>query len=506
MSTTPKFGFPLPPDNSLIATFPQVVRHQSEQLEDKLPEAVNDEVRGQLTTEFVRKTDEGIPYSASLEDYDEAVLNDRNQLARGILKDGTNDLPRAHVGGALHERATLPGYAKVSVDVSGRLAEDALDDEGNVPAWVLGRWAQRMGAVTSDALPPALLIVAGQSNATRRGVSDEAAAGQQTPGVYRYDPGTGTILPEVGVHWLGSGFGREWISQNPGRAIVLVECAAGGTGFWTTSLNPPPTPGGWSTTTGTWDRLFEEHTGQVDPVNYPIQYFDTSGRVPQALAATEAWAGQAAEIVGFIWSQGEADATQYRDASLYQERMDDLFNWVRGLPWAAPDMPILIGSQTPHRLTVSAPQADIDAVHMDTPRRLTQTAYQRGPEGMEENTENRTHYLPQGQEQRGAILAERVLERARQNAAAVNLTHSVMPPQRLNLRRSGDQVTARWEHPPCRITGITMETSTDGTTWAPATLSHPMAIEHTLTATGPVRVRITSTNGTTTSYPAEESI
>lgn len=504
-------GIPLPADSTKIHEFPKVARAGFEKVAEVMAGGVTDAQReaigamaGEALTEglenlpVVLTTDVGIPYEGTVAGYAEAVMNDAGQMARGLKNDGTNHLPlietqRVTFPGSTTEEGTVYGYTRVSV-AGGRLAEDALDDEGNVPDWVLQRWAARMPGVGAAA-PIHLLIVAGQSNATKRGNTTEAALGTayDDARVLRWSHGSGTIIPETGTNWLGSGFARQWIKDNPTKRILIVEAAVGSTGFWGTSLRPAPA--GYSETSGTWDR-----TLTADPNNFPVTLL--KDRVAAASAAAKELTGTEPPKIAMLWCQGENDTGHAAD---YGAKMDDLFSYARAL-WKTPNLPILVASMTPNTIRRTNGGTLLDRVQQDTPRRLPLTAYHRGPEGLEENTANRTHYQPIAQEQRGADIAARILPRALRNSPASDPALAVVPPGNVTVTRSGDAARITWEHPPCRLSGIRLELSTDaGATWTAAALPVPAAIEYETTAPAgsPLWVRLSTVNGEFTSYPRE---
>lgn len=400
---------------------------------------------------------------------------------------------------------SIPGYTKLSVgpgaDGFDRMAEDALDDQGRIPSWVLERVFARAGAlglIETNSGPIRLLIVAGQSNATPRGATTQIGMGFTEPGVLYWDHAAGMIRDTHAVEWLGTGFARQWVKDHPGERVLIVNAASGSTGFRTTSLNPAPS--GYVTATGTWNRNFTADTGQVDPHTFPDEYLIT--RVADAAAAALAATGEEPEKLAMLWGQGESDIN---NSASYAAWQDDLFTWVRG-QWGTPDLPIIVASMTPARIsdTTLPNYASLDRVQQDTVSRLARTAYSRGPSFFEENTALRTHYLPLGQEKRGREIAERGIIRALQNKAAADPLVALHPPQALTASRVGTRVRFTWEHAACRATSITGEFSTDnGGTWTPITFPNLMPVEWETTTASPVLLRLASVNGADVSYNAE---
>ncbi|WP_344354434.1 fibronectin type III domain-containing protein [Brachybacterium phenoliresistens] len=71
------------------------------------------------------------------------------------------------------------------------------------------------------------------------------------------------------------------------------------------------------------------------------------------------------------------------------------------------------------------------------------------------------------------------------------------------MRHEGDTVTVTWDPAWCRVTGYRIEHSTDGTTWSTAGVTHSpaLATSATITASTPVRVRVTTINEAGESTP-----
>lgn len=504
-------GIPLPADSTLIHRYPAVARAMGEKIAEILAggltagqlAAVEEMAAGALLKELknlpvVLTGDPGIPSAGDYAGYEEIVINTLGQIARGLTTEGTNHLPqiladRLKLGETTQESIDYPGYSKVSLN-AGRMGEDALDDKGNVPQWVLDRWAARLPGATAAA-PVHLLIVAGQSNATKRGNTTEATLGTKydDPRVLRWSHGSGAIITETGTNWLGSGFARQWIKDNPTKRILIVEAAVGSTGFWGTSIRPAPA--GYSETAGTWDRKLT-----ADPNNFPLTLL--RDRVAAASAAAKELTGTEPPKIAMLWCQGENDTGH---AAEYAEKMDDLFTWARQL-WGTPNLPVLVASMTPATIKRTNGARTLDLGQQDTPRRLPLTAYHRGPEAMEENTANRTHYQPIAQEIRGAEIAARILPRALRNSPAADPQLAVIPPGSLTLTRSGTAARISWEHPPCRFSALQLETSTDeGATWTAHALPVPGAVEYEITApaAAPLWARVCTVHGDAVSYYRE---
>lgn len=438
--------------------------------------------------DLVQRSDPGIPISKALSsEYLQVLLGTRDELVWAIKQDGTVEISIAKIAGGRVQNVPAEGLSWVAeVDASGRVPEVCLDNAGQVPAWVLARWAARMGLTGSDPAtttwPIDIVIMAGQSNATQRS-SLAATIESSAESVVEW---TGSAFtPASGVPWLGSGFAREYagIHGRPRRRRVgIVKAALGSTGF--SSLDP-----------GTWDRTV---TTGATAYLYP----EMIAKAQAALAAAPA----GSQIVAMVWSQGEQD--RGIAATTYQAKLDDLIAQAR-IDLGIADLPVIIGSVSPDWIKTLESQVSpdyrgsaINNILEDTPRRLTRTAFVPGPASMSE-PDTGIHWTPQGQTLRGAAMARVGLDTARLNLA----TSAPMPPQNLRVERSGGVAIIRWDHPPTRITSYGIEVSTDNaSTWTPQTLTRPTIHEHAIAVAAgtPVWVRGTGTNEVGTSMISRE--
>ncbi|NII42098.1 hypothetical protein E9228_002756 [Curtobacterium flaccumfaciens] len=359
---------------------------------------------------------------------------------------------------------------------------------GHVPQDVLDGWSARMGTGVGG-LPIDVLIVAGQSNATKRS-SLPVIVSDVDQRVLQWNAAAASIgvVPATDVQWIGNEFAREYVKNVSGRRLLIVPCAMGSTGFTTTSINPPP-PGYTYTgnaAQGTWDRTLTS-----DPTNH---YANMIAWTKVALAA----AGSGARLIGALWSQGESDRGPMSQTQ-YAAKLDDLIGQAR-IDLGVADLPFIIGSMVPETIANnSVSTTAINLALLDTPRRVTRTSYVWGPAGMPEYGNGLIHWSPQGQAVRAREMARDGLYRARLNVAAAN----PVPPQALTISRSGSAVHISWAAPPCRVTAYNIELSTDsGATWTAVALADgPIATycDTTVSATLPVWVRGSTTNPVGTS-------
>ncbi|QLF84171.1 minor tail protein [Gordonia phage Pytheas] len=438
--------------------------------------------------DLVQRADPGIPQSKTLSaQYLTALLGLSDELVWGVKSDGAVQIPIAEVAGGRTMQIPAEGLSWAAlIDAAGRIGELCLDNSGQVPSWVLARWAARMGMTGSDpavsSWPLDIVIVAGQSNATQRSALS-ATVEPSTDSVVEWNGST--FVPAAGVPWLGSGFARDYAAMHGRprrRRVAIVKAALGSTGF--SSLDP-----------GTWDRTV---TTGATAYLYP----EMIAKAQAALAAAPA----GSQIVAMLWSQGEQD--RGIAATTYQSKLDDLIAQTR-IDLGIPDLPVIVGSVSPDWIkyleSQSSPDyrgAAINNILEDTPRRLARTAFVPGPASMSE-PETGIHWTPQGQALRGIAMARVGLDTALLNLA----TSAPMPPQNLRVTRSGTEVVVEWDHPVTRITSYTIQVSTDhGTVWTGMTLDRPTAhkVTGSVAVGTPVWVRGTGTNEVGTSMISGE--
>jgi hypothetical protein len=443
--------------------------------------ATNAAALAQSDAGLARKTDAGVPLTIDTDrdaDYVAATVDLAGNVTEAINKAGIRVLPRADLAGALFEQYASDEYLKGSVDAAGNMAEDVLDNSGRVPAWVLAEWQKRMG-VGDAAYPYDIVIVAGQSNATKRGTSPVAVSEADSRITqWNYLTGKIEVVPETDVQWLGNEFAREYVRRVPNKRVLIVPVAWGETGFRTTSLASPPA-GYVTKPNGTWDRSLTS-----DPKNLYSQM------ISKTLAAKIA-AGSGSRIIGMLWSQGESDRGLMTQAQ-YAAAIDDLITTARA-DLAIPTLPVVIGSMIPETINYGPTNYyDITKALLDTPRRVQSTSYVWGPANYAEYPEL-IHWNGPGQSVRGKVMATDGIYRAKLNVA----TAAPMQPQGLRISRSATAVEIKWDAPPTRVTSYTLEVSTDsGATWAPQTLGGPIVTEHaqTIATNLPVWARIKTTN------------
>lgn len=383
------------------------------------------------------------------------------------------------------------GYIRGTRDTEGRIAEDAIDAQGQVPQWVLDRWKSRMGSGGTAGGRIHIVVCGGQSNAAvSGGVTPPAGLYDTDLRLWKWHRATSSIIPMSSSEaYLLPSFAREYIKTVPSDvSVLIVPAGAGETGFTTTSLSTPPA--GYRTVpNGTWDRTLTS-----DPSNlYDRMVTDTQDA---RTAATEISTG-APKVVALLWSQGESDVG-FLNQSEYSAKVDDLIGQFR-TDVALPGLPVLVGSMTPEYVARTPSAADVHKALVDTPRRVERTAFVWGPEGLPRTDQsNYIHWSVAGQAERGRLFTES-LPRAHWNYDGVY----AVPPQSLQAVRSGTTLYATWDPSVHRATSHVVEFSTDaGVTWSPITITDGvLGLSGTATVpeTGALLVRASATNETNTS-------
>lgn len=116
MTVTPEFGFPLPPNGSLIAAFPQVVRQQSQQLEARLPGAAEAaSLRALTAARVVTGAEDGV-----LAGLHAALVDDAGNVIMEVRTDGSVSIPglEQSAGGGAPDPGPDPGPDPVESSAS----------------------------------------------------------------------------------------------------------------------------------------------------------------------------------------------------------------------------------------------------------------------------------------------------------------------------------------------------------------------------------------------------
>lgn len=267
-----------------------------------------------------------------------------------------------------------------------------------------------------------------------------------------------------------------WYLQRaaPTRRVVLVGAAFTGTGF----VNEPDTYSWHEDITG----LYSLRENAV-------------AKAQETIAA----AGDNARLAAIGWVQGEEDGEHLMDGATYQEHLDGLIVYFRDELGA--DVPFVIGQMVPDYLATDT-REEINAVHIDTPRRHHLCGFAYGPTGL--TVGDGKHYSPAGSRRLGRAMADALI------LARANVSGNPLPPTDVTLEQSGDDLLITWDRPPCRFTNFPVRYREAGeaswTTLARApSIDNRASIAITLGETYEVQVATVNETGTSV-YSATETI
>lgn len=264
---------------------------------------------------------------------------------------------------------------------------------------------------------------------------------------------------------------REIVAADPECAVVLVPVGVNGS-----SLVAENTQGNWSV----------DYAGP-NPALYARAVAAMDRAVAQAIAR---WGIEPTVMAN--WVQGESETGTTR--SQYETKLDALISdWTSRYGGM-----FLIGGINPQTAT-SGSRPDIVRALQDTPRRKERTAYVPGVDngGGSRGPSDEIHYGREAVEiiGRGWFKA---IPRASNNVAGSFTT----PPLVVKATRWGNEVTVEWSHPYCRVTAFEVQSSTDGTTWTPVTVTEPVATRAVFTSAAPVQVRVRAIGTETSNWTA----
>lgn len=326
-----------------------------------------------------------------------------------------------------------------------------------------------------------IILLMGQSNMSGRGVPFASATDPVDGRIWQWG-NSGTYANQMAqasepllMHDTPSGIGpglvfARWYAQfmPPNRRILLVPCAHGGTGFSTGS--------GY-----TWK------VGETSVINL----FENA--VSQSLAALAA-AGSNSRFVAALWVQGETDGDTSMSGPIYRSNLDAMIAALR-TRLSVPDLPFILGQMVQEYLATGS-RAAINAVHIDTPRRLTMTGFSYG--AVNANLGDGNHYNAVGQRQNGKAMFE-AFRRALVNV----LGASPVAVSGLSFAQSGQSVVVNWPQPLCRVTDYKVEYDSGGG-WAELTRAQNIDCSATvpgLTLGATVQFRVSTINETGVSLP-----
>lgn len=240
-----------------------------------------------------------------------------------------------------------------------------------------------------------IVILAGQSNMSGRGVGYTAITDPVNPRVFQFKsqaPNANTIQPAtepLSMHDVPSGIGpglqfARWYGARalkPGRKVLLVPVAHGGTGFEAST-----SAFFWKTTT--------------TPASNNL-YANMIAQTQAAIAAATAQLpGGRHEVVAALWCQGETDGDNAVTAATYLADFDALITGLRS-SLSLPNLPFLVLTMVPEYLSTGT-RAQINAVHRETPLRFARADVALGAAG--NNLGDGNHYNAAGQRLNGKAL------------------------------------------------------------------------------------------------------
>lgn len=344
----------------------------------------------------------------------------------------------------------------------------------------MGRWIGGGGSgtgVNPDDVGYDVILCAGQSNMTGQGEGKDGTYLDITSGrVWQY-AGSGAYKGQIIQatdplfhhdqaasvrigHPLG--FAREYVRTVPeNRQVLLVPTAHSGTGFRSSSVASPPTGYSYVANAGCWD---------PNATDGGFNLFDnavTSANTVLALNPSN-------RLVAILWLQGENDAAVAQ--ATYAAWLDSVIDGFRAQISGATNVPFILGQMT--RDAAGRVGNNVNAAHIDTPRRKLRTAFTYGPSSGLTVVGEDEHYNAAGQR----IIAARTvasLARARANILSV----APLVPAAPALIQSGTTVSVAWAQVVGRVTDYNVRYSTNGgTSWT--TLSRAQSIDVTAAITG----------------------
>lgn len=181
----------------------------------------------------------------------------------------------------------------------------------------------------------------------------------------------------------------------PGRRLLVVPAAVGGTGFRTHGSYP-----------GVW-KVDLELPGTPNLFSLAVEH------VRAALAA----AGPGSRVVVVLWHQGETDGGAGRSEQEYAEDLDELVVAFRRRVPTAQDVPFVVGQLPAERLAAHPDHAGVAAALAATPGRVPRTGFAPAPPPGHVNDVT-THLTAAGQRLFGAAYHREFLRVLRDSPVA----------------------------------------------------------------------------------------
>lgn len=199
----------------------------------------------------------------------------------------------------------------------------------------------------SSTLAARVFLLIGQSNMVGRPPFD---GGAEHPSIVRQwgrvAPNDGVLIPatsplqhvdpQINDMGLDLSFSIDWVQANPARSLILVPSAKGGS----------------SLGSGDWQKG-------------GLYYEDAVARANAAIAASPG-----AVFAGFLWHQGEADASNGN----YQVQLDQMIADFRSDVTGAATVPFILGGFSDIYVGSDPNRAAMRNIVLDTPNRVSDTA------------------------------------------------------------------------------------------------------------------------------------
>ncbi|MDQ0744408.1 hypothetical protein QFZ62_001716 [Clavibacter sp. B3I6] len=254
----------------------------------------------------------------------------------------------------------------------------------------------------ADGVGHDVVVIIGQSNAQGGGLGYDPAVDVPVEGLDQLvgtvdDPDWGRVVPaddslkhvttwtsEAQPKLVGPGmtFGRALRADAaPGRRVLLVPAAQGGTGL--TRVD--------AAQRYTWDPTPEPGSAEEGLVNL---YANATTQIDNALALDPD-----NRLVAILWAQGESDARSIETAvdaagrvAAKEEYADRLLELETGLTSRYGVVPFLVGAMVPEWTELRTARQDIDAVHRGLAELRPEVAYVPGVRGSANEGEEHIHY------------------------------------------------------------------------------------------------------------------
>lgn len=392
--------------------------------------------------------------------------------------------------------ATLPEWGtQIARDIKARLPAAAVesdfvyavtDEDGSVALGVTAQGETFLRREdTADVTEVHAFILAGQSNMSGRA---RPFTGRDTPDrrVYQYGAKRRELeraTVPLDMHDTPAGmsyatvFAREYLRRVPEHvAVLLIPAAHGGTGFTSTTEDPPP-PG------------YSKHAGGTWQVGYTASavnlYDEMLAQTSEAITTATQHFNAPVMVKALLWHQGETDAMNGVTEADYGTYMRALIDGVRSHVGDA-RLPVVMGGMSPDWMAGYPAALPIHYAHAGLLVSRSNTAFTPGSAGTGRFGDE-IHYGLDGIEALGARTARGYL-----SAIANHADFPLAPTPSVTAKRVANTVTVTWDQPLCRVSHYDLEYRIDGGTWQAVQFPNTHLRKATITGvpTGTCEVRI----------------